>query len=138
VPEPLIGPNAGRNEPVTPAIIDHPELSDALPTMNSLVELTLDELSAVSNLSTAMRPTRRRASAPPHPRRSCRSRQQRAQSDQVVGRRGEVTTQSTRSPPRCRNLRKPPTVFIQPNTCSISFRRCWLTRYPHAASSGGR
>ena len=34
----------------------------------------------------------------------------------------KVTIQSTSSPPRCRSLRRPPMVFIQPKTCSISFR----------------
>jgi hypothetical protein len=36
----------------------------------------------------------------------------------------KVTTQSTRAPPRCRSFRNPPTVFIHPKTCSISFRFC--------------
>ena len=34
----------------------------------------------------------------------------------------KVSCQSTRAMPRCRSLRRPPTVFIQPKTCSTSFR----------------
>jgi hypothetical protein len=34
------GPRADRPEPVMHAIIDHGDVSDALPTMNSLLELT--------------------------------------------------------------------------------------------------
>ena len=34
----------------------------------------------------------------------------------------KVKIQSTSGPPRCRSLRSTPTVFIQPQTCSTSFR----------------
>ena len=36
----------------------------------------------------------------------------------------------TRSRPRYRVLRMPPTVFIQPNPSSIRFRIFWLMAYP--------
>ena len=51
-----------------------------------------------------------------------RSRLQCAHADQVVGRGGEGEIQSTSSPPRCRSLRRPPTVFSQPKISSIRLR----------------
>jgi hypothetical protein len=53
-------------------------------------------------------------------------REQHPHFDQVVA-AVKVKTQSTNAPPRCRSFRKPPTVFIQPKTYSISLRFRWLT-----------